>query len=80
MAATTVDAGGGVVTPKMNRNETIGLFGELEDAGYDEALSGFKESLLVERNSTDVNRVDVLMAPDITNPLYIIAGKLQFIL
>ena len=38
----------------------------------------FKENLIVERNSTDPNRLDVLFPPDLINQLRVFATLVQF--
>jgi len=36
--------------------------------------------LIVERNSADRNRVDVLMPPDLINQFRVLAGTIQYVL
>ena len=38
----------------------------------------FKENLIVERNATDPNRLDVLFPPDLINQLRVFATLVQF--
>ena len=45
-----------------------------------EDLDGFKEGLIVQRNTTDPNRLDVLLPPDLVNQLRIVGVKIQFLL
>jgi len=75
-----VQPGTYVATPGMVKQETIALFTLLRDRGLIENLDDFIENLVVERNLSDVNRVDVLLPCDVINQFRIIAGKLQFIL
>ncbi len=75
-----VQAGSYVVTPKTIRQTIISLFTSLYDKGLIENLDEFKENLVVERNATDRNRVDVLMPPDFINQFRVLAGLVQFIL
>ncbi|MFT4466133.1 MAG: phage tail sheath C-terminal domain-containing protein [Sodalis sp. (in: enterobacteria)] len=45
-----------------------------------ENFDSFHDSLIVERNKNDRNRVDVLCKPDVINQLRIFAEQIQFIL
>ncbi|MDR1311926.1 MAG: phage tail sheath subtilisin-like domain-containing protein [Burkholderiaceae bacterium] len=67
-----------VVTPKIIRAELIALALDWIDAGLVENIEQFKTDLLVERNTTDVNRVDVLLPPDLVNQFRVFAAQLQF--
>lgn len=69
-----------VVRPKDVKAETISLFTLLRDRGLIENLDDFIENLLVERDDTDRNRVNVLLPPDLINQFRILAGLIQFIL
>jgi phage tail sheath gpL-like len=75
-----VQPGTFVATPKTVKQEIIALFTELRDIGLIENLNDFIENLRVERNATDVNRVDCLLPPDLINQFRILAGTIQFIL
>lgn len=75
-----VQPGSYVATPKTVKQETIALFSLLRDRGLIENLDQFIENLIVERNTTDVNRVDVLLPPDLINQFRVLAGVVQFIL
>lgn len=70
--------GQAIVTPKIIRAELIALFRDWEDAGLVEDIDQFKADLIVERNSTDVNRVDVLLPPNTVNSLRVFAAQIQF--
>lgn len=75
-----VQPGSFVATPKTVRQETIALFSQLQEIGLIENLDDFIENLVVERDTTNVNRVNVLLAPDLINQFQLLAGKIQFIL
>ncbi len=75
-----VQAGTYIVTPKTIKMEIISLFTALQAAGIIENLDDFITNLVVERNTTDVNRVDVLLPADLINQFRILASKLEFIL
>ncbi len=75
---TRYGAGQAVVTPKIIRAELIALMRQWEDAGLAENIDQFKADLIVERSSTDVNRVDALIPPDIINQFRVFAANVQF--
>lgn len=71
-------AGQAVVTPKIIRGELIAQYQKLEEKALVENLDAFKESLIVERNADDPNRLDVSIGPDLVNQLRIFATLCQF--
>jgi phage tail sheath gpL-like len=75
-----VQPGMKVATPKTIKQEIIALFAELEQKGLIENLSDFSDNLIVERNATDRDRIDVLLPPDLINQFRILATQIQFIL
>jgi len=75
-----VQPGSKIVTPKTIKAETIALFTDLRNVGLIENLEEFVTNIIVERNATDRNRVDVLLPPDLINQFRVLAGLLQFIL
>jgi len=75
-----VQPGSKVARPKDVRAETIALFTLLRNKGLIENLDDFIDNLIVERNETDRNRVDVLLPADLINQFRILAGNIQFIL
>lgn len=75
-----VPPGAYIVTPKTIRQETIALFTQLQERGLIEDLDGFIKNLIVERDTTDMNRVNVLLPPDLVNQFRVLAGVIQFIL
>lgn len=75
-----ISPGQAVVKPKTIRAELIALYGELEWMGLFEDTGGFKESLIVERNQNDRNRIDVLSKPNLVNQFMVYAETAQFIL
>lgn len=69
-----------IVTPNIIKGEMISLCREWEYNGLVENTAAFKESLIVERNAGDVNRIDIQLRPDIIN-MFLVAGvKISFIL
>jgi phage tail sheath gpL-like len=73
-------AGQAVVTPAIMTAAALAWFGQMEELGLVEGLEQFKTDLLVERNVSDVNRLDALLSPDLMNFLAVTASKFQFIL
>ncbi|AXW58918.1 hypothetical protein CJO93_08400 [Ralstonia solanacearum] len=75
---TVFDAGQAVATPSMIRAELIALFRDWEEAGLVEDFDQFKADLQVARSSTDVNRVDVRIPPNLINQFRVFAAQIQF--
>lgn len=72
-------AGGqAIVTPKTIRAEMIAGYGELERAGIVENAEAFSAHLMVERDSANPNRLNVLYPPDLVNQLRVFALLYQF--
>ncbi len=70
--------GQAVVTPKVIRAELLSLFRDLEEAGLVENFDQFKEDLLVVRSSSDPNRINTVMPPDLINQFRVFAAAVQF--
>ena len=70
--------GQAIVTPVVIRGELIGAYRELEMRGIVENTELFKQHLIVERSSSNPNRVDVLFPPDYVNQLRVFALLNQF--
>jgi len=75
-----VQPGTYVAAPKTVKQEIIALFSQLQDIGLIENLAEFVENLVVERDSSDVNRVNVLLPPDLVNQFRVLATQIQFLL
>lgn len=75
---TRFGAGQAIVTPSVIKGELIAAYAELELDGIVENAQAFRENLIVERNNTNPNRVDVLLPPDYVNQLRIFAMLNQF--
>jgi len=75
-----VQPGTYVVTPRTVKQEIISLFTDLQEVGLIENLSDFITNLRVERSTSDRNRVNVLLPPDLINQFRILATAIQFIL
>ena len=75
---TKYGAGQAIVTPSIIKAEIIALAGEWEDAGLVEDIDQFKTDLIIERSTTDVNRVNALIPPDLVNQFRGFAASIQF--
>lgn len=75
---TRFGAGQPIVTPSTIRGELIALYGKLESDGHVENADLFAKYLVVERDSNDPSRVNVLFPPDYINGLRIFALLNQF--
>lgn len=68
-----------VATPKTIKSEILSVFREWELIGLVEGFDQFKDELIVARNISDPNRVDVQMPPDLVNQLRVTAIQIQFL-
>ena len=75
---TTFGEGQAIVTPSIIKSELIAAYSDLMEAGLVENMDAFKSYIIVERNATDPNRLDVLFPPDLVNQLRIFAMLVQF--
>jgi len=75
---TRFGAGQAIVTPSVIRGELVSAYRDYEALGLVEDTTSFVANLVVERNSTDPNRIDVLYPPDLVNQLRIFALLAQF--
>lgn len=66
------------MTPSIIKSELIAAYSDLMEAGLVENMDAFKQYIVVERNATDPNRLDVLFPPDLVNQLRIFAMLVQF--
>ncbi|VVN10184.1 phage tail sheath subtilisin-like domain-containing protein [Pseudomonas fluorescens] len=75
---TRFGAGQAIVTPNVIRAELIAGHYALELLGIVENAEAFAANLVVERSSTNPNRINVLYPPDLVNQLRIFALQYQF--
>ena len=71
--------GSNIVTPSIIRGQIIADYRALEYQGLVQNSAGFAAGLIVQRNATNPNRVDVLYPADLINQLDIFAALVQFI-
>lgn len=75
---TRFGAGQPIVTPSTLRGELIAQYAKLEMEGHVENSQLFAEHLIVERDSQDPSRINVLFPPDYVNGLRVFALLNQF--
>ena len=75
---TRFSAGSAIVTPAVIRGELIAAYDQLVLAGIVENRDIFITYLIVERDATNVNRLNVLFPPDYVNQLRVFAVLNQF--
>lgn len=73
-------AGQPVITPKTAKGEIVARAKVWESLGWIEGVDAFKKSLIVERNASDPDRLDVKIMPDLINQFLIAGVQIQFIL
>lgn len=71
-------AGSNVVTPNVIRADLIAQYRQLEAQGLVQNGDAFKAALIVQQNTSNPNRVDVLYPPTLINQLRIFALLAQF--
>lgn len=76
--STRFGAGQAILTPKIAKAECFALFRQWEDKGLVENFDDFKANIIVERNTTDVNRLDLYLPPDLINQLRTTSAQLGF--
>lgn len=75
---TQVGPGIALVTPRILRNRLIAEYEVMETFGWVENTDAFADGLIVQRNTDDPSRVDVLLDPYYTSGLRIFAMVNQF--
>lgn len=70
--------GQAVVTPKVIKAEALAKFREWEEIALVENIDQFKADLIVERNGSDPNRLDVKLPPDLVNGLRVVGNIIAF--
>ena len=71
-------AGNAVVTPAVIRGELIAAYDSLVSLGIVENREAFASYLIVERDTTNPNRLNILFPPDYVNQLRVFALLNQF--
>lgn len=77
---TRFGAGQRIMTPKIGKGEAVARFRIWEELGLVEGADQFKRDLIVERSSSDVNRLDMLLPPDLINQLRVTGVQIGYLL
>lgn len=75
---TRLTAGNNVVTPNMIRADLIADYQAMEESGYVQGSAQFAQGLVVQQNTMNPNRVDVLYPAVLIDQLRIFALLMQF--
>jgi phage tail sheath gpL-like len=75
---TRYGSGNAIVTPSVIRGELLAAYDVLMDLGIVENKEAFAEHLIVERDTLNPNRLNVLFPPDYVNQLRVFAVLNQF--
>jgi phage tail sheath gpL-like len=78
--ARTLNPGQPVVTPSIIKAETIAFIDECVREGLVEAPADFASKLIVERDTTNQNRLNIYMSPDLVNQFRVCATLISFLL
>ena len=70
--------GAAIVTPNIIRSDVIAAYQELEFNGHVQDADAFAKALIVEQNSENPNRIDVLWPGTLINQLNVFALLAQF--
>ena len=77
---TVFGAGQTIITPVLLKADLLAQYRVFEAKGWVEDFEGYKETLIVERDIDDRNRLNWLGNPNLVNQARVFAGKTQFIL
>lgn len=69
-----------VMTPSVGKAEAINIFRTWEFDGLVEGIDQFKRDLICQRSTSDVNRIEWVLPPDLMNQFMIGAASMQFLL
>jgi len=72
--------GQAIMTPKLMKAEAVAKFRDWENLGLVEGFEQFKRDLIVERNASDPNRLDVVLPTDLINQLRVTGTQIGFLL
>ena len=76
----TYSPGQKVMAPKLMAAEVIAMFGAWQRRGLIELPSNYKSNIVVERNDANVNRLDIIIQPDLINQFRVCGTLIQFLL
>lgn len=72
--------GQAIMTPGQMKAEATAKFRDWETLGLVEGYEQFKRDLIVERNISDPNRLDIKLPTDLINQLRVMGTKIEFLL
>jgi phage tail sheath gpL-like len=72
--------GQSVITPKIGKAEAIAWARQMEELGLVEDIDQFKADLVCQRSSSDPNRLEWILPPDLINQFVVGAASIQFLL
>lgn len=72
--------GQSVITPSVGKAEAVALASEWVELGYVEDLDQFKADVICQRSTTNPNRLEWILPPDLINQFIVGSADLQFIL
>lgn len=75
-----VAPGQAIVTPKLMKAEAIAKFVQWGELGLVEGVDQFKADLIVERNVSDPNRLDIMLPPNLVNQFRVMGAQIGFLL
>jgi phage tail sheath gpL-like len=75
-----VNPGQQIITPKVGKAEAISIFRQWEGMGLVENIGQFKRDIVCRRSTTDPNRLEWILPPDLVNQFRVGAASIQFIL
>lgn len=75
-----VGPGQQIMTPKLGKSEAINIFRGWEQLGLVEGIDQFKRDLVCTRSTTDPNRLEWILPPDLINQFRVGAATIQFLL
>jgi len=77
---TRFGAGQAIVTPKIVTAFAVNLFRQWEDKGLCEGFEQFTRDLVIERDTADPNRLNILLPTDLVNQLRVAGVSFKFLL
>lgn len=77
---TVFGPGQAIITPLIAKAECVNKFRQWAELGLVEDADQFKRDLIVERDVSDVNRLNFLLPPNLVNQFVVAAMKIQYLL
>ena len=77
-SAERVASGQQIITPDLGKAEAVSWFLQMEEAGQVEDLKQFKKDLVCRRSTTNPNRLEWILPPNLINQFIVGSADLQF--